>query len=214
MHLSPPKRASWLKTLHTWHWISSALCLVGMLLFAITGFTLNHATQIEARAAIKLQDKQLPSTLLARLDQAEAAQDKQSQSANLFPLPSEVADWLHQTWQVTTQAHAAEWSSEEVYVSLPRPGGDAWVRIDRHDGQVEYEITDRGWIAYFNDLHKGRHSGLVWSWFIDIFAAGSLVFCLTGLCILALHAAHRPLVWPVTALGLVIPLLLALLFIH
>ncbi|NTV11206.1 MAG: hypothetical protein HGA47_10590, partial [Zoogloea sp.] len=25
-------RAGWLKTLHQWHWISSALCLLGMLL--------------------------------------------------------------------------------------------------------------------------------------------------------------------------------------
>ena len=30
-------RAGWLKTLHLWHWISSALCLLGMLLFSVTG---------------------------------------------------------------------------------------------------------------------------------------------------------------------------------
>ena len=28
------RRAFWLKQLHTWHWISSAVCLIGMLLFA------------------------------------------------------------------------------------------------------------------------------------------------------------------------------------
>ncbi|NIV36045.1 MAG: hypothetical protein GWN58_43325, partial [Anaerolineae bacterium] len=33
----------WLGTLRQWHWISSALCLVGMLLFSVTGITLNHA---------------------------------------------------------------------------------------------------------------------------------------------------------------------------
>ena len=42
------RRAYWLKTLHQWHWISSAVCLVGMLLFAVTGITLNHAAQIDA----------------------------------------------------------------------------------------------------------------------------------------------------------------------
>src|SRR4051812_14498701 len=36
-------RAVWLKNLHQWHWISSALCLLGMFLFSITGITLNHA---------------------------------------------------------------------------------------------------------------------------------------------------------------------------
>lgn len=217
MSVSPSTRASWLKTLHTWHWISSALCLVGMLLFAVTGFTLNHAAQIESQAAVALQEAQLPPALLRRLDQAEAArsqQARQARDAGLHPLPAEVAAWLRQTWQAPATTQAAEWSPEEVYLSLPHPGGDAWVRIDRASGLVEYERTDRGWIAYFNDLHKGRHSGLAWSWFIDIFAAGSLVFCVTGLFILTLHAAQRPLVWPVTALGLVIPLLLALLFIH
>ena len=42
----------WLGTLRQWHWLSSALCLAGMLLFAITGITLNHAAQIEAKPTI------------------------------------------------------------------------------------------------------------------------------------------------------------------
>ena len=29
------RRSFWLKTLHEWHWVSSALCLLGMLLFAV-----------------------------------------------------------------------------------------------------------------------------------------------------------------------------------
>src|SRR5690606_16470761 len=45
-------RAFWLRQLHQWHWISSAICLVGMLLFAVTGVTLNHAAEIEARPRV------------------------------------------------------------------------------------------------------------------------------------------------------------------
>ena len=41
-----------------------------------------------------------------------------------------------------------------------------------------------------------------------------LVFAITGLFILKFHAAKRPSTWPVVAAGLVMPLLLALLFIH
>ena len=48
---------------------------------------------------------------------------------------------------------------DEVYLSLPRPGGDAWLRLNLADGEIEYERTDRGWLSYFNDLHKGRHTG-------------------------------------------------------
>ena len=43
------RRGFWLRTLHQWHWISSAVCLIAMLLFAVTGITLNHAGAIEAK---------------------------------------------------------------------------------------------------------------------------------------------------------------------
>ena len=31
------RRSFWLKQLHQWHWISAALSLIGLLLFAVTG---------------------------------------------------------------------------------------------------------------------------------------------------------------------------------
>ena len=40
-------RAFWLRQMRQWHWISAAICLIGMLLFAVTGITLNHAGKIE-----------------------------------------------------------------------------------------------------------------------------------------------------------------------
>ncbi|MDP1791782.1 MAG: PepSY-associated TM helix domain-containing protein [Methylibium sp.] len=203
------QRAYWLKTLHQWHWISSAVCLLGMLLFSVTGITLNHASQIESRPAVTARELQLPPELKALV-----AADASSPASPRAPLPARLADWVDTQLAVDVRGRDAEWSDEELYVSLPRPGGDAWLRIDRESGAAEYERTDRGWISYLNDLHKGRHTGVAWSWFIDVFAVACLVFCLTGLFILKLHAANRPTTWPIVGLGLVIPLLLALLFIH
>ena len=116
--------------------------------------------------------------------------------------------------QIRTGDKAAEWSAGEVYLALPRPGGDAWLAIDLADGTVLAEQTDRGWIAFFNDLHKGRHTGVAWSWFIDIFAVASLLFALTGLGLMMLHAKRRPATWPVTLAGLVLPWLLIVVFMH
>ena len=130
------------------------------------------------------------------------------------PPPAPLADWVADALQVDVRGRSAEWSADEVYVSLPRPGGEAWVRIDRESGEAEFEDTDRGWISYLNDLHKGRNAGAAWSWFIDAFALACLVFTLTGLVILKMHAANRPGTWPLVGLGVVLPLLLALLFIH
>ena len=122
--------------------------------------------------------------------------------------------WLSDALDVVLPDTSAEWSPEEIYLSLPRPGGDAWLSLDLISGELLYESTDRGWIAYFNDLHKGRHSGVAWSWFIDVFAGVCVLFCLTGLLLMQRYASGRPTTWPVLGLGLLVPLLLALLFIH
>ncbi|BEV14786.1 PepSY-associated TM helix domain-containing protein [Herbaspirillum sp. DW155] len=206
------RRAFWLKHLHQWHWISSGICLVAMLVFAATGLTLNHAAQIEARPQVTHRTGTLPAALLAPLRQQAAASE--SKGGSKAPLPTAVRDWISRDLAVTVDQQSAEWSADEVYVALPRPGGDAWLRVALEDGQVEYEKTDRGWISYFNDLHKGRNTGAAWSWFIDVFAVACLVFCITGLFLLQMHAGKRPATWPLVALGLVAPLLLALIFIH
>lgn len=205
-----PRRARWLRRLHSWHWISSAICLMAMLLFAATGVTLNHAGEIEARPSIEARAGQLPAGLAA--DMAAHAARLTGQARE--PLPGAVAAWLQQNMQLTVGAGPVEWSADEVFISMPRPGGDATVRIELPGGQVEVEITDRGWVSFLNDLHKGRNTGVAWRWFIDFFAVAAIVFCLTGFFIMKLHAAQRPLTWPMLGLGVVLPIVLVLLFVH
>lgn len=195
---------SWLGTLRQWHWISSALCLAGMLLFAVTGITLNHASQISAKPAIETLEVVLPAPLRAELKSA----------FNQQTLPDSIQGWLQQQLKRSISWTDAEWSADELYVALPRPGGDGWLSIELDSGELLYESTDRGWVAYFNDLHKGRNTGAAWSWFIDIFAAICVVFSLTGLWLLLRQSKMRPTTWPVTLAGLLVPLLIMLLFIH
>lgn len=202
-------RAFWLKHLHQWHWLSAAMCLVGMLLFSITGFTLNHASWIGAKPEVVTQTAELPAAMLEQLRQTWET-DANEKAA----LPAPVADWLGQQLAVRVDGRETEWSDDEIYVSLPRPGGDAWLTVSLEDGTVAHELTDRGWLSYFNDLHKGRNTGAVWRLFIDVFAIAALVFAVTGLLLLKMHAGNRPGTWPMVGLGLVLPLLLAILFIH
>ena len=199
------RRAFWLKQLHMWHWMSSAISLIGLLLFAITGFTLNHAADIEGAPRVAERSAQLPASLLDALAAADPADGKGT-------LPAAVAAWVEANFPV--RAGEAEWSADEVYMAAPRPGGDAWVAIDRATGAATAEITDRGWISYLNDLHKGRNSGGAWSLFIDIFAFACLVFALTGLVLLQLHSAKRKSTWPLVGAGVAIPAAIAILFIH
>jgi len=198
-------RGFWLRTLHQWHWISSAVCLIGMLLFAATGITLNHAAKIEATPQVESRQLTLPDDVLAALGGREDGN---------APVPRAVRQWLDAELDIAIGARPAEWSAGEIYLSLPRPGGDAWLSIDRESGAVEYESTSRGAVSYFNDLHKGRNAGPAWGWFLDLFAVACLVFCITGLFLLHLHARQRRMTWPLVGLGLMIPLLIALLLIH
>lgn len=208
------RRAFWMRHLHQWHWISAGACLVGMLGFAATGLTLNHAGAIESKPVTTTATADVPADLRATLQAAAPKGAAAGGKQQGVPLPATVATWLRTTFDVSPDTTSAEWSPGEVYVPLPRPGGDAFVTIDLATGEASFERTDRGWIAYFNDLHKGRHTGTAWSWFLDIFAVACLVFCITGLFLLAMHARHRPRTWPVVSFGVVLPLVLALVFIH
>ncbi len=207
------RRAFWLKQLHSWHWISSAISLVGLLLFTVTGITLNHAGQIEGKPAIVEREAQLPAGLLPLLAPGKGAGEAEGADKQELPLPPEIAAWLGAELSVKPRA-TAEWSADEIYLALPRPGGDGWVSIDRATGEVLMETTSRGAVSYLNDLHKGRNTGTAWSWFIDIFAVASLIFALTGLVLLWMHSHRRPSTWPLVGFGLLVPLILALFFIH
>ena len=198
-------RTFWLKQLHTWHWISAAISLIGMLLFAVTGITLNHAETIAAEPHVVAREATLPASLLKLLN-------KETRSDT--PLPGPVSEELEDAVSLHPGNRPAEWSEGEVYVAIPGPGSDGWISIDRTTGAVTSEATDQGWISYFNDLHKGRNTGTAWFWFIDVFAMACVVFTLTGFFLLQLHARHRPSTWPLVAAGAVIPLIILLFFLH
>ena len=191
--------------MHSWHWVSAAVSLTAMLLFSVTGITLNHAASIAAKPMVATRSGSLPAALLPALG---------ASAPSNAPLPARIAVAVSTATGLDTAGRPAEWSDGEVYVALPRPGGDAWVSIDRRTGAISAEVTDRGWISYLNDLHKGRNAGTAWFWFIDIFAAACILFTLTGLLLLQLHARHRPATWPIVAAGLAAPVLIVILILH
>jgi len=122
------RRSFWLKQLHQWHWISAAVSLIGMLLFAITGITLNHAGQIEAEPKVVSRKAPLPPELLAV--RAKGPEEGK------HPLPVQLEPFLDEAVGADVAGREGEWSADEVYVALARPGGDAWVSIDRETGAV------------------------------------------------------------------------------
>src|SRR3546814_16968122 len=111
-------RSFWLKQLHRWHWISAALSLVGMLLFAVTGITLNHAADIEASPTVTEREARLPPPLLKALPVG---------GAEKAPLPEQVGAWLGKEPSVSAAGRAAEWSADDISTAPPRPGAAGWL---------------------------------------------------------------------------------------
>ncbi|ALO44144.1 PepSY-associated TM helix domain-containing protein [Pseudoalteromonas phenolica] len=197
------KLSNLLGTVRQWHWITSALCLVGMLLFSVTGITLNHAADIKATPVVTTLEVELSEGIKQTLSNRESG-----------PLPQAVRQFLINEHNIATPKTDAEWDDYEVYLGMPKPGGDAWLTIELESGLLIYENTDRGVISYLNDLHKGRNTSDAWRWFIDFFSILCIVFSLSGLWLLIRYANQRPSTWPLVVAGAIFPVLILILSAH
>jgi uncharacterized protein len=202
--MDPRRRMQLYRTTHLWHWISAAICFAALILFTVTGITLNHATAIGATPEVATGEAQLPQELRASI----AAADPKAAP------PADVMSWAEDAFDLPLRGASAEWSDEELYLSAPGPGRDAWVSIDRASGAAKFESTDRGWVAYFNDLHKGRNTGITWTIFIDVVAIAVLFFSITGLVLLWIQARQRTSTWPLVGSGVVLVAALMFIFAH
>jgi len=202
-------RGFWIKQFYLWHWVSGAFALAAMIFFAATGITLNHSASFSTKPHVTQTEARLPDDLLSSI-----ASDSGTSAKGRRVVPVQVRDWLREHFDSDPGARMVEWSEDEIYIDLPRPGGDGWLTIDRATGNIHREITTRGVVAWLNDLHKGRHTGGAWILFMDFFSVVSVVFCVTGLVLLVVHAWRRPMTWPVVLAGIVLPVILIIFFLH
>lgn len=200
------RRDAWQRLMMKWHWISAALALMGMLFFATTGLTLlNEGLITDGSVSVTRHEAQLPATVL---------DDLQHQPRSGLVLPDSLSVWARNQWRLDLHPKAVERHDGEIFVDLKRPGVDAWMSIDPVRGLVRYESSDQGWLAYFNDLHRGKNAGPVWHWLVTAFALCCIVFSLTGLALLQIRARRKWAIWPVVGFGLMVPAVLVLLFVH
>src|SRR5262245_56683651 len=136
MALNSRRRMQVYRTSHVLHWMSAAICLAALLLFSITGITLNHASAISGKPVVTTKEGRLPQPLMGLI----AGTDEQVR------VPGPIADWLKSEFDLDLGNASVEWSDEELYVSAPGPGRDAWVSVDRANGHAKFERTDRGWM--------------------------------------------------------------------
>lgn len=179
--------------------MSSALCLVCILFFSLTGITLNHASWFESAGDYQYQERPFPQSLHS-LSAQSAAQRLDSINA-----------WL-QAEQHAIPEHISQ-SPQEIALDFPKPAGFDRITFDLIANTMIIEHQRNGLVAWLNDLHKGRHAGKIWAAVIDISAIVVLLFSLTGLILLYQHARRRWQTWPLLGLGLLLPVAIVIIFV-
>ena len=166
-----------------------------VLLFAITGLTLNHQDFGWSNPEITNSTIMVP--------------------AGIVDHPSEevVGKHLQSSLGLRSPATAYHQDPEQIQVTFAAPGHRTLVTIDRakHSGDVESEA--RGLLGKLDDLHKGFDSGRVWYWIIDIAAVLLTISALTGMVTLLSLRARRVSGFILGGLGLATLIVIYLLWV-
>lgn len=137
--------------------------------FAVTGITLNHPDWFGAGVQKSVVQKgTMPTAWLAG-----------SQVAKL-----EIAEHLRSRHAVRGALSDFRIDDAQCSVSFKGPAYNADAFIDRANGKYELTVTTMGLVAIMNDLHKGRDTGAVWSWVIDLSAVLLILVSVTGTVLL------------------------------
>lgn len=161
-------RRSWyVRSAAIFRWLHiylSMLSFSGLMFFAITGITLNHPTWFGAdQQSIRDEQGEVPASALAgEIDRLSIAEQVRND---------------HRLRGVVAEFEADEY---EVMIVFKGPGYAADVFVDRETGSYTVTETTTGVMAVLNDLHKGRDSGLGWSWVIDLSAALMVLVSVSG----------------------------------
>ena len=145
-----------------------------VLLFAVTGLTLNHQDFGWGEPELKSSTITLPMELVAHPDQAAIG----NQLRGALGLRSAITDY-HE-------------DPDQIQVTFAVPGRRTIATIHRADGLADIEAETRGLLGKLDDLHKGFDSGPAWYWLIDITAILLTISSLTGMItLLSLRARRR-----------------------
>lgn len=88
----------------------------------------------------------------------------------------EIAEYLRSAHRLTGIVSDFLAFEDQCEVTFEGPGYAATARIQRRTGKYDLDVTANDLVTMLNDLHKGRHTGFVWSLCIDATAiVGTLV---------------------------------------
>lgn len=184
------------------HLYLSLFAFATMLLFSVTGLSLNHPEWFGVGAGTTTDH----AGTLDRALLGDPATDPDGARIDGAALAAALAA----AHPVGPGAAEIETDRAECALAWKGPGRTADAVVDRATGRYTLSITRHGAVAILNDLHKGRDTGKVWSVVIDATAILLTAVAVTGL-VLIFFIRRRRVPGLLTALaGTVIVVVLAL----
>lgn len=202
----PDGLISFFKVSRWLHVYCSTALFALLIFFSVTGIFLNHSwyhqsANTEIDTELEISDQQFLSWNLAvGEDWAPDTTAIVQYSRQAFGLPA-------------PSSMDIDADFGELIIEYLIPAGFATVIVDANAQLMWLEIEKGSAVGILNDLHKGRYSGQVWSWVIDLSAGLMCLFAITGLIIL-FHGKKYQKAGVISALlGLVTPVLIYFLFV-
>jgi uncharacterized protein len=202
--VSAPRRNSRLKLRsHYWfrwlHVYSSMICFVVVLFFAITGITLNHPDWT-------FGDEANTSTYQGTL--ADGWND--NGSVDFLA----ISEFVRNEFDVRGAVKDYEADTRQGSISFASAGYAADILFDIPSGDYTVTITQQGFVAVMNDLHKGRDTGSRWSWVIDIAGGLLALISITGLALQFFLRKRRRRALTAAVIGAVLIVVLSVITIY
>ena len=174
------------KTASVSRWLHIYLSMVSfgiLFFFAVTGITLNHPDWFFDESQVQVEySGAVERTWLGEMD-SEGTRQKVDQLAIVEHLRSK-----HQIKGALKEFMADEF---QCIVSFKGPGYSADAFIDTEDGRYSMEEMKLGFVPVINDLHKGRDTGQIWSWVIDLSALLMVLVSVSGLVLILFIKRRR-----------------------
>ena len=167
-------------------WIHIYLSMAGfaaIVLFSVTGVTLNHPTWFGA----ELSSSSDHSGTVRR----EWLDGPKNESGETTVDRLAIAEFLRAEHRLSGAVTDFRSDDAECSLTWKGPGYAADAIIDRESGKYSLTVTTHGLVSILNDLHKGRDSGPAWSVLIDVTAILTTISALTGLVLLVLLRRKR-----------------------
>ena len=160
----------------TIHIYLTLLGLFVLLLFGITGFTVNHEDWFGATT---------PRVTESTGQTATALIEKNDRLA--------IVEHLRATFHISGAMTSFDDLEQTLSVGFKEPGQMWEIEIDKASGKTSVHNEAFNFVAMVNNLHRGRYAGPSWKWVIDISAILIVIACFTGVVLWLVLPKRRQL---------------------